>query len=1121
MHYSINIQGKPINGSFTWSNTYKFKNPYITMMKVLIKPYGQSSIFKNVDKTNIFRNSKGESITLDPGYYSLSEIMAQLNTMQYTEFSISNSIHGFGCTFVQSSADLDFKDAPDIMEILGFTETFYKAAPYYSKNIIDITRNRQAIQVYSSLVRSSDLKISNQNNNILTTIIVNDPQSEYINTVEDINIPMSTRFDNVYFSFKDMDGNMMKLDAEFELQLTVDDEVTNSVDKTGSAASLSQFSLTQVCNKSKTVKHLDNPLNFKNCYISSISLYTDIRLFNVPEDQKVVINGNVDDYCEVIIPQGAYELEELIAMLNCSDAQFEVVYECENAFRTCIKYFYSISFKEAEIVKKILGIESSVLQRLQSERTYEIKDSNNTIVINCNNSNKSFTLKNGWYTWESFLNMLIDTIKTTIDYVRTETYDTYIRIISNNYFYFNRASTTSTIHNFFLMKWYNLQSDIETNVLELPDFDETTETNDNIYIEPNLFASYQDTTKLGELEYFYQEECVCSYNIYLSDSSQLYSGTVVLQGEFNSHTMMDYLVDQINTAFNNTSYHPQTSILSTEINSTFNYKQWQTISTHRLSLSFDSNLKIGYWEGPTKGNFCPKTNGLSRDTMKFLSVTLIEPVKVSWSLGDDNTNTLTIPAGSYTSIQIPQLIKNAFGNSYTVRRNPNGVWTVICNNNTIPAINIDHKYGFNLFNNGKNLRGITFGPYKNSVCKDMNDYVQVECKREETRTLPEVTIVFDVLGSRGDNTVKNPDEVFTIPAGDYTLTSFANLLKNKLNSYAKTTMKYYTGYIENNVYVYGFNDAIPGFVFKSCNIPDLIPLGAYYSKGWDGNWDISKKKVIMLTWKKTETIPINKNTIHSKIVSLITLIISSAKVLSNHIFSYIFKTPVQFNWIGSTSPHFTQGYVSSLQQQSLNYLNFKDYYYRVNIGGKNNLTFTLNNVSTTMTLTNGYQSQKELVDMMNTVFKQNGLDIQWEVGDEYYYIAYIDRFKLTGNFMDSTFWYPIEEIYGSDRKVYIWKYSDKRFVTNTNPYYSNYPVDITNGIANIQLYCNIVKSKTKPLLTNIPLESLFKNYYYKNRIVIPCSDQLDRLEYEFRDENDQPLSFLGNIYLLLTFTIEN
>ena len=62
---------------------------------------------------------------------------------------------------------------------------------------VDITRNRQVIQVYSSLFRSSDLKIANQNNNLLTTMITDDPTTKYCRSVGNICIPMITRFDSI------------------------------------------------------------------------------------------------------------------------------------------------------------------------------------------------------------------------------------------------------------------------------------------------------------------------------------------------------------------------------------------------------------------------------------------------------------------------------------------------------------------------------------------------------------------------------------------------------------------------------------------------------------------------------------------------------------------------------------------------------------------------------------------------------------------------------------------------------------------------------------------------------------------------------------------------------------
>ena len=61
MHYSIIIQGKPSNGSFTWDNPYRFNNPYITMMKVLLTP-NSDSLFSNIDQTNTVSNDKGEDV---------------------------------------------------------------------------------------------------------------------------------------------------------------------------------------------------------------------------------------------------------------------------------------------------------------------------------------------------------------------------------------------------------------------------------------------------------------------------------------------------------------------------------------------------------------------------------------------------------------------------------------------------------------------------------------------------------------------------------------------------------------------------------------------------------------------------------------------------------------------------------------------------------------------------------------------------------------------------------------------------------------------------------------------------------------------------------------------------
>ena len=85
-----------------------------------------------------------------------------------TTFSISTKTSSYGCIWIQSPHTIDHTNAPDIREILGLEgRAVILPASFYGSNVIDITRNRQAIQVYSLLVRSSDLKIANQNNNLL------------------------------------------------------------------------------------------------------------------------------------------------------------------------------------------------------------------------------------------------------------------------------------------------------------------------------------------------------------------------------------------------------------------------------------------------------------------------------------------------------------------------------------------------------------------------------------------------------------------------------------------------------------------------------------------------------------------------------------------------------------------------------------------------------------------------------------------------------------------------------------------------------------------------------------------------------------------------------------------
>ena len=156
---------------------------------------------------------------------------------------------------------INFINVPDIREILELEmRTVLLPASFYESTVIDIIRNCQVIQIYSTIVRSSDLKIANPNNNLLTTMIIDDPTTNYCRSVEDICIPMITRFDRLMFNFCDMEGNIMRLNGEFEPQLMIEDvydQVPSSIPP------IKQFSMIEVFgNTTKKEVKLDNPILF-------------------------------------------------------------------------------------------------------------------------------------------------------------------------------------------------------------------------------------------------------------------------------------------------------------------------------------------------------------------------------------------------------------------------------------------------------------------------------------------------------------------------------------------------------------------------------------------------------------------------------------------------------------------------------------------------------------------------------------------------------------------------------------------------------------------------------------------------------------------------------------------
>ena len=189
-----------------------YRNLTITFCTVLFRP--NQVMFNNIDSFNVVRNTNDKERRIPTGYYTIGEIIAMLNTMTYTPFSISTKASSYGCIWIQSPHNIDFTNVLDIREILGLEgRTVILPASFYGSNVIDVTQNRQVIQVYLSLACSLDLKIANQNSSLLTTMITDETTTCYCRSVEELCIPMITRFDRLMFVFRDMKGMIMRLNG--------------------------------------------------------------------------------------------------------------------------------------------------------------------------------------------------------------------------------------------------------------------------------------------------------------------------------------------------------------------------------------------------------------------------------------------------------------------------------------------------------------------------------------------------------------------------------------------------------------------------------------------------------------------------------------------------------------------------------------------------------------------------------------------------------------------------------------------------------------------------------------------------------------------------------------------
>lgn len=970
MHYSIDINVTPQKGVAVYENSYRFKQPYITHMRTVINK-NSDSIINNVFTTNIIRNGKAEEVVFEAGYYSLAMIIAMINMCEFTSAEVITSSQHFGCIRFQSATTVDLSQAPDIKAILGISQDHLLSGGTYGENIIDITRNMQVIQVYSSIVKSSDLKIANQNNNLLTTIILDDPEQSFIQKIEDVHLPIVNSFDKLYFNFRDLDGNAVDIHADISFQITISDS-SNNIEQEDFKG---EFSISQVCNTAKTDVQLPNPLSFKHCYISSVSIYTDVKLYNVTTDQLVVINGNKDEYSEIIIPRGSYTIEEVIALMNTGDALFELIYNGQSAFHISASFFYSIDFTSGQEIKEILGFADDYINEemitggisTSPQKKCTLTSNNNNFMIVVDDTQHNLTIPTGIYSEEEFFNEMLSLIKEYIPTCELKKYDAYFEFISTVSLKVYSTGTNG-IHEY----WW---SSCIVN------------------------RKSQDYTYIPRVGYFYYNANV-KFNMV-----QEYIEILDVQ-HIKDHGIKVIYSDGVTKSWN----LPQERFTVIEF--------FQKMIS---ALSIDTYFDITYY----------------RSTVRFISKNDVSAYFEIYSQIKENLNLPTTASTTWLSF---------LSNNYY-----NGI-----NRKIKGTITVTHKE-----DNDKVYTKSYDGTY--TIYKVMTELREMISE-----------FVRNYYGIGDTNALL----VYSTPFGA-TVTNSTPFNKYSIN------IKFGGTLIDDNIIKLTQYNA-----------------GTYYSKG-----------TFKCFWKENQKTH-NINLGYTNLENLKTGIIQT---LTDKEYIDAVNPNIKCTVTGSTLLIDAPNSMISVEQTLLNSTQRYDDQITlqpiatelyspeasIEITTENNTVYIGNK---TYTIPTGMYTFEGIMYTLNNVM--NG-DYVISNYDTYYELVH-NGDTVTGTLLSM---FIVSRLENSIR----FSYENGVIYTESADYIAQYPVDITHGYSNIGLYSNIVQSKTQPLVCNIPLDSLYKNYFYKNRMLIPCSSQLDKLTFEFLNENNKPLVFNGNIYLLMTF----
>ena len=247
-NYSLTINHSDIiNNSYTHSldRTIRYPdNTFITRVDVTLINNGQP-IINNITSSNVIvRTDTQQKLQFPAGYYTLKQLFASINTIASISFLDQGEYFGH-CELHDS---IDFSQAPEIQRILGFNNSI---AMGISNNLVDITQGFEILNVYSSLIATTD-----QQKCPLATIRIDDVlDNNSVTTYTEIPIN-SFYIQNIVYTFDNTPN------CNIRINMTLNTFANVISDKANEAYNFTTNINSSELSNGHYLKKLDSPIQF-------------------------------------------------------------------------------------------------------------------------------------------------------------------------------------------------------------------------------------------------------------------------------------------------------------------------------------------------------------------------------------------------------------------------------------------------------------------------------------------------------------------------------------------------------------------------------------------------------------------------------------------------------------------------------------------------------------------------------------------------------------------------------------------------------------------------------------------------------------------------------------------